>query len=181
MSADIEEPKWELIDKLDAVELRLYEPSIQAVTELRSSASTSEGFRRLAGYIFGGNDQAQSIAMTAPVQETLEEDRPVMAFTLPAEYELGDLPAPNDASVIIVEVPERTVAAVRFSGWATAGKVKRMRRELLETLHSHDIQPIGTPVLNQYNPPWTVPFLRRNEISVEVSLSGGMDIKFGRG
>ena len=170
MAADIEEPQWELIDKLDTVELRLYQPSIQAVTELRSSASTSAGFRRLAGYIFGGNEQAQSIAMTAPVQETLEKERPIMAFTLPAEYALDDLPAPNDDRVSIVEVPERAVATVRFSGWATGPKVARMQRELLATLSSHDIQPVGLPMLNQYNPPWTVPFLRRNEVSVEISL-----------
>ena len=169
MSADIEQPQWELIDKLDAVELRLYPPSIQAVTELRSSAGTSAGFRRLAGYIFGGNEQAQSIAMTAPVQETLGKGRPVMAFTLPAEYARDELPAPNDARISIVEIPERTVAAVRFSGWATRSKVARMQRKLLATLRSHGIQPVGIPVLNQYNPPWTAPFLRRNEVSVEIS------------
>lgn len=171
MAGDVEEPQWELIDKLDAVELRLYQPSIQAITELSSSASTTAGFRRLAGYIFGGNDRAQSIAMTAPVQETLEKDRPVMAFTLPAEYALDELPAPNDKRVSIVEVPKRTVAAVRFSGWATDSRVKRMQGTLLETLQSHGIQPVGIPVLNQYNPPWTAPFLRRNEISVEIALS----------
>ena len=171
MAADIEEPQWELIEKLDTVELRLYQPSIQAVTELRSSAGTSAGFRRLAGYIFGGNEQAQSIAMTAPVQETLEKGSPVMAFTLPAEYALDDLPAPNDERVSIVEVPERTVAAVRFSGWATGFKVARMQKKLLATLRSHGIQAVGTPVLNQYNPPWTAPFLRRNEVSVEISMA----------
>ena len=85
MAADIEEPRWELIDKLDQVELRRYAPSIQAVTELGSSAGTSSGFRILAGYIFGGNERAQSIAMTAPVQETLEKTRPVMALRFGSE------------------------------------------------------------------------------------------------
>ena len=169
MAADTEQPQWELIGKLDSVELRLYQPSIQAVTQLRSSASTSAGFRRLAGYIFGGNEQGHSIAMTAPVQETLEKDRPVMAFTLPAEYALDELPAPNDARVSLVEVPERTMAVVRFSGWATGPKVARMQRKLLETLSHHGIQPDSVRVLNQYNPPWTVPFLRSNEVSVVIS------------
>ena len=174
MAADIEEPRWELIDKLDQVELRRYAPSIQAVTELGSSAGTSSGFRILAGYIFGGNERAQSIAMTAPVQETLEKTRPVMAFTLPAEYSMEELPTPNDERVSLVEVPQRTVAAVRFSGWATGGKVARMQRKLLATLATHGIEPVGVPVLNQYNPPWTVPFLRRNEVSVEVVLGGDL-------
>lgn len=169
MAADIEEPKWELLEKLDQVELRLYAPSIQAVTQLRSSAGTSSGFRVLAGYIFGGNERSQSIAMTAPVQETLEQAQPVMAFTLPAEYSMEELPLPDDQRVSLVEVPERTVAAVRFSGWATGGKVARMQRKLLETLDKYGIEAVGVPVLNQYNPPWTAPFLRRNEVSVEVA------------
>jgi len=174
MAGDIEEPRWELIEELDQVELRLYAPSIQAVTELGSSAGTSSGFRVLAGYIFGGNERAQSIAMTAPVQETLEKTRPVMAFTLPAEYSMEELPAPNDQRVSLVEVPQRTVASVRFSGWATGGKVARMQRKLLATLEAHGIEPVGTPVLNQYNPPWTAPFLRRNEVSVEVVFGGDL-------
>ena len=174
MAGDIEEPRWELIEELDQVELRLYAPSIQAVTELGSSAGTSSGFRLLAGYIFGGNERAQSIAMTAPVQETLEKTRPVMAFTLPAEYSMEELPAPNDQRVSLVEVPQRTVASVRFSGWATGGKVARMQRKLLATLEAHGIEPVGTPVLNQYNPPWTAPFLRRNEVSVEVVFGGDL-------
>lgn len=169
MAADVEEPRWELIEQLDQVEIRLYAPGVQAVTELDSSAGSSNGFRRLAGYIFGGNAREQSIAMTAPVQETLGQPRPLMKFTLPAGYALAELPKPNDASVSLVEVPQRTVAAIRFSGWATDGKVASMQRILFETLDKHGIQRIGEPVLNQYNPPWTPPFLRRNEVSVEVA------------
>ena len=71
MASDIEEPGWVLLDQLDAVELRRYEPTIEARTALDSSAQTSSGFRRLAGYIFGGNETGESIAMTAPVAETL--------------------------------------------------------------------------------------------------------------
>lgn len=168
VASDIEEPSWELIDTLGDVEVRLYAPGIQAITALPSSASTTEGFKRLAGYIFGGNADGQSIAMTAPVQETLGEDEPVMAFTMPSQYALQDLPAPDDARVQIIEVPARTVATVSFSGWATGGKVSRMQRKLLAALEQHAIEPIGEPILNQYNPPWTLPFLRRNEVSVEV-------------
>ena len=69
--------------------------------------------------------------MTAPVQETLEKDRPVTAFTLPPEYALDELPAPDDARVSLVEGPERTMAVVDFSGWATRPKVARMQRKLL--------------------------------------------------
>lgn len=169
MASDIEEPQWELLVTLEQVEIRQYAPTVQAVTEISSSARTSAGFKRLAGYIFGGNERSQKIAMTAPVQETLADGSPMMSFTMPAEYAIDDLPVPDDDRVEIVTVPARTVAALRFSGWATGSKVERMQRILLATLEQRGIRTIGVPALNQYNPPWTAPFLRRNEVVVDVS------------
>lgn len=174
MADDIEEPRWELLTTLDSVEIRQYEPSIQAVTQLQSSGETSEGFRRLAGYIFGGNERSQSIAMTAPVEETLEQNSPMMAFTLPAEYALEDLPTPDDGKVTLRPVEGRTVAAIRFSGWATSGAVTRKQKELLAILDQHGIATVGVPALNQYNPPWTLPFFRRNEVAVEIEWGEGL-------
>lgn len=171
MASDIEEPSWTLVDTVKKVELRNYKPSIQAVTQLDHSGQTSAGFQRLAGFIFGGNETGEKIAMTAPVEETLEQDHPVMAFTMPGEYELNDLPEPADDSVQIKAIPGRTMAAIQFSGWATAGKVDRNTRELIATLEEHGIEAVGKPSLNQYNPPWTPPFLRRNEIMIEVQLA----------
>ncbi|MBT7719144.1 MAG: heme-binding protein, partial [Halieaceae bacterium] len=94
MASDIEEPSWTLVDTVEKVELREYAPSIQAVTQLDHSGQTSAGFQRLAGFIFGGNETGEKIAMTAPVEESLEANQPLMAFTLPSEYELEDLPEP---------------------------------------------------------------------------------------
>ena len=167
MATDTEEPRWELLTTLDSVEVRHYEQSIQAITPLNSSG-TSSGFRRLAGYIFGGNERSQSIAMTAPVQETLGKDSPVMTFTMPAEYAMEDLPEPDDSNITLLPVPARTVAAIRFSGFATDRKTAQKRAELMAMLEQHQIAPLGVPTLNQYNPPWTLPFLRRNEVAVEV-------------
>jgi hypothetical protein len=174
MAGNVEEPQWQLIDTLDGVELRQYAPSVQARTELGSSGDTSAGFRRLAGFIFGGNDEKRKIAMTAPVEETLQESRPVMAFTMPSAYAVQDLPMPDDASITITAVPERKVAAISFSGWATQGKIASKSRELLSVLERHGIQTVGGTSLNQYNPPWTPPFLRRNEIVVEVGGIAGL-------
>ena len=173
MADDVEEPRWELLATLDSVEIRQYEPSIQAVTQLDSSGDTTAGFRRLAGYIFGGNERSQSIAMTAPVQETLEEQGPQMAFTMPAEYAMEDLPAPDDDRVSLHPIAGRTVAVIEFSGWATGGKIERNKKELMSTLERHGISTLGVPALNQYNPPWTPPFLRRNEVAVTVEWDGG--------
>jgi hypothetical protein len=172
MATEIEEPRWGLLATLDGIEVRQYEPSVEAVTRLKSNRETTAGFRRLAGYIFGGNERSQSIAMTAPVQETLGPGSPVMAFTMPADYAMEDLPAPADASVALREVPGRTVATIRFSGWATAARIARKQKQLLAVLERHGVTTIGVPALNQYNPPWTAPFLRRNEIAVEVEWGG---------
>ena len=169
MAADIEEPAWELLDRMGPVELRRYAPTVEARTTLSSSRETTGGFGRLAGYIFGENASGEKIAMTAPVTETLVPDSPTMSFTMPSAYDLAHLPEPRSGAVTLHEVPARTLAAVRFSGWATSGKVKRHTRELLETLDAQGIEVSGAPSLNQYNPPWTPPFLRRNEITVEVS------------
>jgi hypothetical protein len=176
MAGDIEEPEWELMETLGKVEIRHYAPSIQATTVIDSSAHTTAGFRRLAGYIFGGNERSQSIAMTAPVQETLAGGKPVMAFTMPSEYALDELPMPDDERIQIVTVPARTVAVVRFSGWATGPKVARMQQKLLDTLELHGIRSVGAPALNQYNPPWTAPFLRRNEVVVDVKWGGHLAV-----
>jgi len=171
-AGDIEEPRWRLLGEVDSVELRYYEPSIQATTTLRSSRETSAGFRRLAGFIFGDNSGARKIAMTAPVQETLQTKQPVMAFTMPAAYTLDELPTPSDPRITVKAIPGKTVAIVRFSGWATQSKIARKRAELLASLQRHDIDTVGFASLNQYNTPWTPPFLRRNEIMVEISSLG---------
>lgn len=171
MSHSIEEPRYEVVKSLEGVEIRHYEPTIQAVTVLPGSASSSEGFRRLAGFIFGGNERQQKIAMTAPVQETLGAPSPTMAFTMPAQYSFEQLPAPDDGRVTLQDVPAKTVAVVAFSGWATRAKVERYERELLKSLKANEISTTGSSSLNQYNPPWTLPFLRRNEIMIEVKLS----------
>ena len=170
MASDIEEPTWILVDTIEDVELRDYAPTVRATTRLDNADQSGSGFQRLAGFIFGGNETGERIAMTAPVEETLYQDAPTMAFTMPSGYSLEDLPQPNDASVVLESMPGRTLAAIRFSGWATSGKISRKTEQLMQTLAQNGIATVGDPALNQYNPPWTPPFLRRNEITVEVQL-----------
>jgi hypothetical protein len=171
MAADeIEEPAFDVVYRLDKVEIRRYAPSVQAITRLQSDRRSGAGFQRLAGFIFGGNDDGQSIAMTAPVQESLGEGEVEMAFTMPSEYAFEELPAPEDSRVVLRQLPERTMAVVEFGGWATSGRIRSHLRTLEEGLASAGLEPVGLPQLNQYNPPWTPPFLRRNEVMIEVVL-----------
>jgi hypothetical protein len=163
----IEEPKFELLLDIDGIEIRRYVPTIQAVTAM--PGYSSGGFRRLAGYIFGGNENEQSIAMTAPVQETMSGSDGEMAFTLPSEYAIDDLPNPDSDNVELRPVPERLVAVIVFSGRASDKKAEEKWQELSAKLNANNIEITGEPLLNQYNPPWTLPFLRRNEVMVEIN------------
>ena len=169
----VETPEYnvEIID--GAFELRRYPTQVVATVTRDGdrSRAVSDSFRPLANYIFAKSRGGEKIAMTAPVTETLAGDGPVMSFTMPSAYAMDELPAPLDPDVTLHEIPERTVAAVSFSGWATGGKIKRHTRELLATLEDRGIELAGDPSLNQYNPPWTPPFMRRNEIIVEVRLN----------
>jgi hypothetical protein len=165
----IEEPNYSVVTSLDNdVEIRRYDPMIQAVVKLADSRHTSQGFRRLAGFIFGGNETGQEIAMTAPVQETLFVDQPTMAFTMPSQMQLDSLPRPNDDGISIEPVASRTTAVIRFSGWATSTKVEKMTAKLQTVLQRNNVAVRGPALLNQYNPPWTLPFKRRNEIQFDV-------------
>ena len=169
MADKIEEPQWQLIKNVETVEIRHYEPRIQASTPMKNRGASNSAFRRLAGYIFGGNESGASIAMTAPVQTTIEDEVPTMAFNMPASFEMQQLPVPDSDDITLEPVPASTVAVLSFSGWATEGKVDRKIEELLEVLQRQDIELGGDPVLNQYNPPWTL-INRRNEIMVVVNL-----------
>ena len=160
-----EEPEYELVATHGEVEFRHYGAAIHAVTEMTESGG---GFRQLAGFIFGGNDTGESIAMTAPVQQDLGGEHRHMAFIMPAEYNMESLPRPREAAVQLREVPARTVAVKRFSGRATASRTAEQRRLLAAELKDLGAQARGEWSLNQYNPPWTPGFMRRNEIWVEV-------------
>ena len=165
----IEEPVYQVEKtwETEQIEIRAYAPRVMAVTEM--AEDSNGGFRVLAGYIFGGNAEEQEIAMTAPVQQSMEGDRE-MAFMMPAEYALEDLPKPEDQRVSFREAPAYTAAVIQFSGWASAEKADKNWQQLRQFLIAEGIDITGEPTLNQYNPPWTLPFMRRNEIIVPVAF-----------
>lgn len=181
-----EEPRYSTVERLDNVEIRRYAPRLAAETTVPGDAfnARGEGFRRLAGYIFGGNagrrridmtapvaqasaQPGERIAMTAPVAQAPGEGGWVIRFFLPAA--LTDPPAPNDARVRIVPVPEETMAVLRFSGTATEAAVAERTKALTTALSGTAWRPAGEPVAWFYDPPWTLPPLRRNEVAVPVA------------
>ena len=127
------------------------------------------GFRRLAGYIFGGNHRKQKIAMTAPVAQSSDgQDRWVIRFFMPSKWSLETLPAPDDDAVRLVTVPGETVAVLRFSGDRGPDAVTNRTAELTEALRANGFESTGAAVAWFYDPPWTLPFRRRNEIAIPV-------------
>lgn len=187
-----EEPPFKVERRIGAgdgeVEIRRYGSRIAAQTTIDADeeAARNEGFRRLARYIFGGNQGRAKIAMTAPVAQQqgqkIAMTAPVAAqrgsagqwvigFFMPSEHTLDTLPAPNDERVRLVEVPGERVAVLRFSGVASPDAVAARTGQLLEALRGEGIAPSGEPVTWFYDPPWTVPFRRRNEIAVSLGVA----------
>ncbi len=181
----IEEPKYTVALHEGAFEIRDYQAAVAAevtVTGNQKSA-VSKGFRLLAGYIFGGNTRRQSIAMTAPVaqqpagekiamtapvSQTPYDGAWVVRFTMPAGYTLETLPQPDNPKVKLRNVPPARFAVIRFSGYASESSVAAKTAELKAFIESHHLQAIGPASLAQYNPPWTLWFMRRNEVMIEL-------------
>jgi hypothetical protein len=182
--AETEQPKYSVEARSGDFEVRLYAPTIVAEVTVGGTrdAAVNEGFRILAGYIFGGNEPSAKIAMTAPVTQQQGEKIAMTApvtqseagggwivrFTMPASWTLQTLPKPKDGRIRLVPVPERRMAAVRFSGLRTDARLASEAERLGEFVRSRKLQPQGPVVYAYYDPPWTLPFLRRNEVLQDV-------------
>ncbi|MDI6627917.1 MAG: heme-binding protein [Rhodococcus sp. (in: high G+C Gram-positive bacteria)] len=181
-----EEPPHTSRRLTDEVEIRRYSPRIAAQTTVDADEDEArqEGFRRLARYIFGGNGGKQKVAMTAPVSQspagskkiamtapvssTPGNDGWVVRFFMPAEWTMDTLPTPDDDRVTLTEVPAETVAVLRFSGGRSRDDVEPQMAALVEALRAHGIEMLGEPMTWFYDPPWTLPPLRRNEVVVAI-------------
>lgn len=176
---------YETLRTLDGVEVRRYPQTVLVET---TAPTQRRAFRRLFGYISGGNRGDESISMTAPVQTRSGESVPMtapvrsgtadadadgvrMGFYLPAEYGPDTAPEPTASDVSLVTEPPKRVAVDRFSWYAPAWRVERRTRKLLSVLERHGIEPAGDPYLLRYNDPWTPPFMRRNEVAVAVAAA----------
>lgn len=179
VSKTTERVPYDVLETIDGVEIRRY-PTTVAVETTADDQSTA--FRRLFEYIDGANTPAEDVSMTAPVETDAGEDvamtAPVetdeagdgtrMAFYLPGEYDFDSAPEPSDSEVRLVENPARTLAVRSFTWRATDDRVQQNTDELLGTLASEDVTVTGEPFLMRYNDPRTPPFMRTNEVAVEV-------------
>ncbi len=152
-------------------EIRFYPAATMASitsSDKNYKALGSSGFRKLAGYILGGNSSKQKIAMAAPVHMNVNDDASTMSFVMPAEYHKDNLPQPNDSSVKIETTDDEYVAAIRFGGFASDKQIKEYSEKLENALKKSSIPYYGRFRLLAYNPPYQL-FGRKNEIIVSIN------------
>ena len=168
--SNVEQPQYTLVSSDKNIEIRDYHAMILAQTETTGERKDAiqEGFRRIADYIFGNNQSSNKIAMTAPVIQQEHNQNWQVSFIMPSEYEMDSLPKPMAKSVMLKQIPGKRFAVIRFSGAPDETTLAKRTDELKTYLNAKNIKKMGAPIYAFYNPPWTLPFLRRNEVMLEV-------------
>ena len=155
--------------KYNTFEIRSYEASLFASVKLSNKGykdTASKGFSILAGYIFGGNEKNEKIAMTSPVAISLEDSMTVM-FMVPKKNKKETLPKPKQSQIEFREEPAKTVASITFGGWANDQKIEKFKEKLKAALNEEGITYTNRFYFLGYNPPYEV-FNRKNEVIVEL-------------
>jgi len=168
----IEQYPYKVIKKFDDFEIRKYEAALFSTVRMNTSSyseSSNLGFRQLAGYIFGANEQNQKIAMTSPVAMELDSNTKMM-FLVPSTYSEEDLPKPNNENIKFERRDSKMMAAIRFGGWANDAKIDEYEQKLAQALKLKGIEITGKYMYLGYNPPFEI-INRRNEVVVEVRYS----------
>ncbi len=179
-----ETPAYTVVAQDGPYEMREYSPSILAEVTVKSERSQAlrQGFRVLAGYIFGGNTSAdkvamttpvaqtpaESIAMTTPVTQTGESGLWTVSFMMPREYTLDSLPTPDSNAIRFRQTPPDTQVVLRFSGWATQSRLTQHEADLRRYAIQAGLS-VKEPVRHYYyDDPMTLPWKRRNEVAFSL-------------
>lgn len=165
------EPKYRVLESFGKIEIRFYEPFL--IAEVETSGKRKEairaGFRLLADYLFGNNKASKRLPMSVPVTQQAKGDRWAIRFMLADESHLENLPEPNTHIVRLLQMPAQKLAVIQFSGFPNEEKLEAQTEKLRQFINANKSQIRGGPILAFYNPPWTLPFFRRNEIMFEIS------------
>ena len=167
-----EEPEYTILSATPDYEIREYAEHIVAEVDVTGSMGDTgnAAFRILAGYIFGDNAGSQEMNMTAPVEtRPLGEDSYTYAFMMERKYTMASLPEPDDPRIRLTQRPSRVMAVRSYSGSWREAKMRENVEALLTALDSDGIEYTGDPILARYDSPFTLWFLRRNEVMIELS------------
>jgi hypothetical protein len=184
MASNVETPSYAVSSKSGNLEVREYGPTIvaEATVAGERDKAMQRGFRIIADYIFGNNLSSTKVAMTAPVMQQPSEKIAMTApviqkasgkswnvrFVMPSEYTMETLPKPVNPKVALIEVPAMRFAAIRFSGFAGQDSLDKNEAQLRAFMAERGLTATSAPQYAFYNAPWTLPFMRRNEVMIEV-------------
>lgn len=184
VASNVETPVYMVSSKSGNLEIREYGPTIvaEATVEGERHQAIQRGFRIIADYIFGNNLSSTKVAMTAPViqqsSEKIAMTAPVIhqakgtswnvRFVMPSKYTIETLPKPVNPQVALIEVPATRFAVIRFSGFAGQVSLDKQEALLRAFMAERSLVAASLPQYAYYNAPWTLPFMRRNEIMIEI-------------
>jgi len=163
----VERASYTTIVKDGNFELRLYDPMVVIISQDNDLKGTT-GFNQLFSYIGGYNKKSKKIAMTAPVINYLDSERSSIAFVMPKDLSLEELPQPLNSELELKEIPARYVASISFSGDVTQVIINKKKLELEKWLKEKRLTAIGSIELARYNPPFIPRIFKNNELLVEV-------------
>ncbi|MGB0935083.1 MAG: SOUL family heme-binding protein [Alphaproteobacteria bacterium] len=171
MSARVEKPQYDILKADRAFEIRRYDPMIVAETKVQGDRSQAirDGFQIIADYIFGENVEKRKIDMTAPVMQSGTQQTWTVQFVMPKEFTMESLPEPLQGLVTLQETPSKTYVVIKFSGRTTTENVMTHQQELQQYIEEKGLKVTGDPLYAFYNPPWTLPMFRRNEVMFELA------------
>ena len=163
---DLENDHYTVIKKIDNIEIREFKNLIYASYTPKDDVDRNNSFRNIAGYIFGGNNRNEEIAMTSPVVIKLHNQHE-MAFIMPDNYNIKNLPTPKNKNIHIYEEKSNTKACIRYSGYSNSKTEEKKINELKNILKKYKINHQDDFEVLVYNSPWRF-INRRNEIIVSV-------------
>jgi hypothetical protein len=182
--SNVEQARYDVVESHGNIEIRDYAPMIVAEVSVPGDRETaiSAGFRKIAEYIFGNNVSSRKVAMTAPVTQKPSEKIAMTApvtqqggeglwqvrFVMPSSHTMESLPKPSSPDVVLRELAGKRFAVIRFSGRAKTRRLEARTRDLHAFIENKQHQAISKPTYAFFNPPWTLPFLRRNEVMIEI-------------
>lgn len=182
--SDVEKPDYQVLSTAKNIEIRQYPPMLIAKVSVSGERGLAikEGFRLIADYIFGNNrfnkkmgmaapvqqQESAKIAMTAPVQQQSDGDSWQVSFIMPREYNIDTIPKPVNDKIQLEEIPAKQFIAIRFSGFSSQENIDEHEKALLTYINTKAIAVTGPPIYAFYNPPWTLPPMRRNEVLLQL-------------
>ncbi|APC97871.1 SOUL family heme-binding protein [Francisella frigiditurris] len=184
--SNVPEPNYKSLKTDNNFSIREYKPIIEAQVQINNNdykSAVNKGFKELFKYITGENisnekikmtkpvvikQNSQKIAMTAPVLVKEGKESWIISFILPESFNIDDAPKPTNNSIKLVEVPQEKVAVINFNGSFNEEAIKENTSKLKNWINHNNLVQIGEPRAAGYNPPWTIPYFRKNEIQIPI-------------